>query len=103
MAEGYQNKYVDEALYQLNDSVAYSTNAEMLSAISNYVGSVGYSRVKFFAVRCSEAPLSGSAVNVIFLGSNLWGGGIGFFNSGDTRLIKIGFGNGVGYITQITQ
>ena len=99
MAEGYQNKYLDETVYSINNSVAYSTNAEMLSAVANYVNGGG---IKIFSVRCSEAPLNGSAMNVIFIGDNVWGGGIGLFNGGRTDLIKIGFQNGLGVITTIT-
>lgn len=91
-------------LSALNNNVAYSTNAEMLSGIANYVGNDGvHSFVKFFIVRCLEAPSSGSAINFIYFGSNTWGGGVGWLNGTtvDPKLVKVGFTNGQGSITTL--
>ena len=100
MAEGYQNKYLNDNAYAINNAVAYSTNAEMLSAISDYLGS-GKAFVRFFVVRCSEAPLGGSAASFVYIGDNTYGGGIGIFNGSNATLFKIGFANGVGSISII--
>lgn len=88
----------------LNNNVPYSTNAEMLSGIANYVGNDSvHSFVKFFIVRCSEAPSNGSAINFIYFGSNAWGGGVGWLNGTtvNPKLVKIGFTNRQGSIVNL--
>ena len=99
MAEGYQNKYLGNIVVALNSNVAYSTNAEMFSAIANYIGTDGvHSFVNIITVRCSEAPLSGASAYFMMLGDNVWGSGLGW-NSGG--LYRLAFNNSVGSITKI--
>ena len=99
MAEGYQEKAMDSVAYTLNGNLAYSTNAEMLNAVSNYIGSGnGYQVVRCFSVRCSEAPLNGSQAFFIFIGHNVWGTGLGWNSSG---LFRLAFNNSAGSIVKI--